>query len=230
MISAIILAGGTGSRMNSDVKKQFIKLDGKEILAYTIEAFDEVEEINEIIIVSSNDDFEYLNNMVIRYGFKKLFKYVNSGNLRQDSVFNGLQQLNKNSEYVIIHDGARPFIGSDNIKKGIKKVKEVDACIFVTPTIDTIKSCDENGKVIKTLDRSTLFNVQTPQIFERELILKAHEEANKQEFIGTDDSVLVENLNHPVYTIINSPDNIKITTPKDLAIAEELLRQKNKKF
>ncbi|OON95013.1 MAG: 2-C-methyl-D-erythritol 4-phosphate cytidylyltransferase, partial [Candidatus Epulonipiscium fishelsonii] len=199
MISAIILAGGTGSRMNSNVKKQFIKLNDREILAYTIEAFEKVEEIGEIIIVSSKDDFKYLNDMICKNGFKKLFKYANAGNMRQNSVFNGLQQLNINSEYVIIHDGARPFIISDDIKKGIEKVKKVDACIFATPTIDTIKSCDEDGKVIKTLERSTLFNIQTPQIFKKELILRAHEQANKQEFIGTDDSILVENLNHTVH-------------------------------
>lgn len=176
-------------------------------------------------MVADDKDLSYCEREIVKlYNFHKVSKMVAGGRERQNSVYNGIVSSSGKSDIVLIHDGARPFITEDIIERSINEAQHFGAVCVAVPVKDTIKSCDLGGFVKKTLDRNTLWAVQTPQVFKRELIIKAHDKALIEGFIGTDDTVLVERLNAKVKIVLGSYDNIKITTVEDLAIGEAILR------
>lgn len=209
--TAIITAGGTSSRFGN-TNKLLEKIHGKEIIKYTVEAFITAG-IKEIIICANQSIMGILVQMF--EGFTQV-KIVEGGNTRQASVFNGIKAAN--ADYVLIHDGARPMVTQEIINKTISAVREKKAVVVMTKTVDTIKEVDETGKIIRTIDRSKLYNTQTPQAFEYSLIQSAHEKLKGQNF--TDDAGMVEFLGGDVYIVDGDYRNIKVTTKSDLALAE----------
>lgn len=220
----VIVAGGKGTRMGEEISKQFLKINEKPILYYTIKAFEDCKEIDEIIVVIGANDINYFkNNIKDIYEFNKLNKVVCGGKERQNSVYNGLKAC-ENCEIVLIHDGARPFVNENIIKKGIEFAKQYGASACGVIPKDTIKVKDEKGLSINTLKRSELFAVQTPQCFEYELIMKAHEYIQDKDIQVTDDTMAVELLGKSVYLYEGDYTNIKITTPEDLILANYLVK------
>lgn len=225
MNSVIIVAAGKGSRMKADINKQFLKIGEKEVLAHTIDKFYKNENINEIIIVAKEDEKDYLKeNIIDKYGYKNI-KIAVGGKERQDSVYNGLKLVKHDCDIVLIHDGARPFIDEETIDNCIKYTKQFNSTVIGVPVKDTIKVVDGNNDVSDTPNRSKLWSIQTPQSFKYDLILKAHEKAKKDNYLGTDDSMLIEHIGEKVKVIEGNYNNIKITTPEDLQIGMEILRQ-----
>ncbi|MFA9398813.1 MAG: 2-C-methyl-D-erythritol 4-phosphate cytidylyltransferase [Clostridiaceae bacterium] len=221
-VTALILAAGSGKRMGKKINKQFILLKNKPILYYTLEVFSNCKEIDEIVLVAKDDEIDYIRqNIVIKYKFSKVVKIVKGGAERQESVLNGLREMN--SSIVLIHDGARPFTSNKIIEDGIKYTKLYGGAAPGVMPKDTIKVRDDKGFSIKTLDRSLLFNVQTPQCFIYEKILKCHEKFKLENINSTDDTFIYENFNNRVFLYEGSYDNIKITTEEDLVLAEKIL-------
>lgn len=224
-VSVIIAAAGMSNRMGSKVNKQFIAMDNKPILAHTLEKFENCGYIDEIVVVSKEEEVDYCRKEIVKkYGFNKVTNIVRGGKERQDSIYNGLLALNENTDIVLTHDGARPFIKPEHIKDGIKGVLEYGACVIGVPVKDTIKVVEEDGVVHHTPKRSLLWAAQTPQCFWAHLIKKGYENAINEGIVGTDDSSLVEKIGHDIKMIMGSYDNIKITTPEDLIIGESLLK------
>jgi 2-C-methyl-D-erythritol 4-phosphate cytidylyltransferase len=207
--SAIITAGGTSSRFGN-TNKLLEQINGKEIIRYTIDAF--VEAGIEDIVVCTNSSYRLLSYILAELPVQ----VIEGGATRQESVYNGLQAVD--CDYVLIHDGARPMISPEIIKKTMEKVVEKKAISVMTKTIDTIKKVDESGKIITTIDRSQLYNTQTPQAFELSLIKEVHEKFKGQSF--TDDAGMVEEFGKDVYIVEGDYRNIKVTTKSDLALAE----------
>lgn len=225
MNGVVIVAAGSGSRMKRDINKQFIKLDGKEIIAYTIEKFYKSEDIDDIVIVIKESEEKYfIENIINKYGFDNI-KLAYGGKERQDSVYNGIKKLNSNCEIVLIHDGARPFVNEDIIKNSIEEAKENNAVVVGVPVKDTIKVVDSDGNIVDTPNRSLLWSVQTPQSFKYEIITKAYEYAYSNDYYGTDDAMLVEHIGYNVKMIEGSYDNIKITTEEDLHFGIQILNK-----
>lgn len=226
MNSVVIVSAGRGSRMKADINKQFLKLQNKEVIAHTIDKFYNNENIGEIIVVVREDEAEFFKiNIIEKYGYKNI-KIAFGGSERQDSVYNGLKMVDENCKIVLIHDGARPFVNNETIDNAIESAKENKCVIVGVPVKDTIKVIDENNNVCDTPDRSTLWSIQTPQVFDYSLIMKAHEKAREDNYYGTDDSMLMEYFGQKVKVVEGSYNNIKITTPEDLKIGEEILRDK----
>lgn len=212
-INAIIPAGGTSSRFGN-TNKLLEKINGKEVIKYTIDAF-EASNIDEIIICANISIIDELEKIFKDY---KKVKIIEGGQTRQASVFNGLKA--SVCDYVLIHDGARPMITTDLINSAIEMVKDKKALTVATKTIDTIKEVVD-GKIIRTIDRSKLYNTQTPQAFEYNLIKSAHEKLIGQNY--TDDAGMLEELGVNVYILNGSYKNIKITTQNDIDIAKVYL-------
>lgn len=233
--AAIILAAGSGRRMENDIPKQYLELGEKPILYYSLKAFED-SSIDEIILVVGENEKSYCEDQILKkYQFKKVKKIVAGGKERYHSVYNGLKGCPSVS-YVLIHDGARPFITVDTIEKIIKQLPEYKACVVGVPVKDTIKMVDAKGKVEKTPDRDKLWSVQTPQAFSYELIRHAYDimmkelEENKANSEGTninitDDAMILEyTLKTSVKMIKGDYKNIKITTPEDILIGEVFLK------
>ena len=226
-ISAVVLAAGKGTRMLSDRNKPFLNIRNKPILYYTLKVFEDNPFVDEIVLVSACNEVECCKEEIVdKYGITKVTKIVEGGKERQNSVLNGLKVL-KNCDIVLLHDGARPFIDDRIINEGIRyaKIYGGSAC-GVTPK-DTIKVKDSNGFSSNTLDRSTLFNVQTPQCFKYDIIFDSHKKLDKEGIKVTDDTMVAEHYGHKVYLYEGSYNNIKITTPEDLVIAEMILENLN---
>ncbi len=223
-VSAVITAAGRGTRMKSDINKQYIELCGIPVLARTIAAFEACELIDDIVVVINKEDIKYCKREIIdKYSFSKVKGLVSGGAERQNSVYKGLCSVDSRCEIVLIHDGARPFVSQDNIIDGIDGAKSYGACGVGVRLKDTVKISNREGFVEATPDRSTLWSIQTPQCFKYITIIKAHEEAIRDNYIGTDDMMLVERLGLPVKIIEGDYKNIKITTPEDLIIGESIL-------
>lgn len=227
-VSVIIASAGMSNRMGSGINKQFILIDNKPILAHTIEKFDKSKFIDEIIVVARATEIDYCKKEIIKkYGFTKVTKIVKGGKERQDSIYNGILALSDKSDIVLTHDGARPFLREELILKGINGAIEFGACVIGVPVKDTIKVINENNQVHHTPNRALLWAAQTPQCFKTDILKKGYEYASKESIIATDDSSLVEKYGHPVKMIMGSYDNIKITTPDDLIIAESIFKNMN---
>lgn len=216
--SVIIAAAGAGTRMNHKEKKQFIELDGIPILIRTMKKFDEHESVDELIVVTNEDDVDKVRALLKVFKFSKKIKVVAGGTRRQDSVYNALMVVSE--PVVMIHDAARPFVTKDIIDRNLRALENSEGVITCVPTKDTIKVVKDDF-VIETLDRSTLVNVQTPQTFRTDQLITAYNTINAA---VTDDAALAELMGYSIKTVMGSYHNIKITTPEDLYIGEMILR------
>jgi len=225
MVSAVIVAAGEGVRMKGKMRKQYLDLSGRPVLAYSIMAFDSCSLVEEIFVVVPKEDIEYCQNKILSLlDLKKCIKLVHGGAKRQDSVYNGLQEINKeNTETVVIHDGVRPFINPEDLKECILGSKKYGACILANAAVDTLKRVGESDIIATTLPRENIWLAKTPQAFQYDLILKAHEAARRFGYVGTDDASLVERLGGNVKVINGSRLNIKITKKEDLDVAKAML-------
>lgn len=227
-ISAIILSAGSGRRMNTDQAKQYLLINGKPLISYTIQAFEE-SLVDEIIVVTKKGDTEFVKKDIIEANqFLKVSAVVEGGKERYDSVYEGLKQLN-DSDYVLVHDGARPCIHATAINKMIQSVTTLKACIMGVPVKDTIKVIGEDHTVCETPKRSSLWSVQTPQAFYVPLLKKAYDEIMTKDCCDiTDDAMIVETMTDvPVHMIMGEYTNIKVTTQEDLIIVQRFLEKRD---
>lgn len=235
--TAIVLSAGRGTRMNSDVAKQYLPLKGRPVLFYCMDIFQK-SFIDEIILVCAEEDIEYCKDEIVdKYGFSKVSRIVSGGKERYNSVYNGLCAISDISEkdsgenYVFIHDGARPFVDIDMLERVLDEVKVHKACITGVPVKDTIKVSDTDGFVCDTPNRASLYQVQTPQVFEYKLIKDAYKEVlDKEKELRekgvsiTDDAMIVEAVSDAKVKIVEgSYRNIKITTPEDMIVAASFI-------
>lgn len=220
--TAIVLAGGQGKRMGTKIQKQYLEVQGKPILFYSLEVFQKSPLIDEIILVVGEGQEAYCREHITdKYHMDKVRHYVQGGKERYHSVWNALKEA-RTDGYVFVHDGARPFVNEEIIRRVYTQVKKDKACVVAMPVKDTIKQADSNEYVAGTPDRSTLWMVQTPQVFDMKLLQGAYSMLMRESYINvTDDAMVVESmLGHPVKFVRGSYENIKITTPEDLEIAE----------
>jgi len=223
MVSAIIVASGKGIRMKGSMRKQYLDLSGRPVLAHSIMTFDSCGLVDEIFLVIPKEDVEYCQNKILSLlDLNNQINLVCGGAKRQDSVYNGLKAITKNTDIVVIHDGVRPFIQPEEIEECILVSKKYGACILGTPASDTLKRVDKSDIIETTLSRENIWLAQTPQVFRFDLILKAHETARRDGYVGTDDASLVERLGEDVKIINGGRFNIKITKKEDLAIAKAM--------
>jgi len=224
---AIIVSAGKGQRFMTGRKKQFFSLGGKPILAHTLDPFDACPLIQSIFLVVGQEDQDYcLKEIIEKYKYRKISRVIPGGKQRQDSVKNGLDALPAHSEIVVIHDGVRPFVAKEMIEDSIHSAIRFGAAIIAMPVKDTIKMAQADGTVLKTLDRESLYQAQTPQTFQTPLIREAYLRAFDDNFVGTDDASLVERLGKKVHILPGSYTNIKITTLEDLMLAELILKMR----
>ena len=225
--TAIVLAAGQGKRMHSKIQKQFLEIGGKPVLYYSLHCFQESPLIQDIILVTGEEMISYCEQEIVKkYGFSKVRKVTAGGKERYDSVYAGLLCC-QDTDYVYIHDGARPFITEEMVQRGYEAVKRNNACVMGMPSKDTVKLADSSGYVKETPDRKIVWNIQTPQIFSYDLIKKAHEGIRKKDMTAiTDDAMVVEQESGvQVRLVEGSYQNIKITTPEDLDVAEVFLKK-----
>ncbi len=223
-IAAVIVAAGLGKRMNSSKPKQFLLLAGKPVLWHTLQRFIKSGIFNEIVLVAGHNSMKYCQQAIIKKYKLNQVKLVAGGKERQDSVYQGLKRIQP-CDLVCIHDGVRCLVSPLAIRSSVSAAKKFGAAIAAVPVKETIKAGNDQAFVSKTIDRYNLWSIQTPQSFNYKLIMKAYEQAYQQRFYGTDDAMLVERLGKKVKIVPGSYDNLKITTPADLFIAEKLLRK-----
>ena len=224
MVSAIIVAAGKGLRMNDPTRKQYLDLGGRPILAHSVIIFDRCELIDKIFLVLPKEDIEYCRqNIVPSMELKNGLNLVSGGEQRQNSVYNGLQAIDKNTDTVVIHDGARPFIQPHELESCILGARKFGACILGLRAGDTVKHVGKSGFIEKTLERDRIWLAQTPQAFKYELIMRAHQIARRDGYTGSDDASLVERLGKDVRIINGSKNNMKITVREDLVMARAML-------
>jgi len=238
--TAIVLAAGSGKRMNSSTAKQFMLLNEKPLIWYSLQAVEVSEIIDDCVLVTGSEDIPYVKREIVeRYGFTKVRKIVAGGSERYESVYNGLvtiREMQADAEeqpahYVFIHDGARPFLTEEILRNTYEAVLKYGACVAGMPVKDTIKIADEDGFAVQTPNRNLVWAVQTPQVFEAELITDAYtklmtqlEELKVQGVAITDDAFVVEYmLDRKVKLVEASYQNIKITTPEDIKTAQGFL-------
>ena len=229
-VIALVLAGGQGKRMQSDVQKQYMQLNDYPVLYYSLKQFEE-SAVDEIILVVAKGEITYCQKEIVeRFCFKKVKQVVEGGKERYESVYHGLQAIDEEG-YVLIHDGARPLITNSIIQTSIDGVKKYKACVVGMPVKDTIKIVNEQEVAVETPNRSSLWLVQTPQSFEIGIVKKAYEKMMEaKDTMVTDDAMVVEKYEkYPIKLLKGSYENIKITTPEDLIIAKGLLDRKEDK-
>lgn len=224
---AVVPSAGTGARIGLSTSKPYIKLWNKPILAYTLAALNNASCIDEIIVAVNRKDMAKAEHIRKKYRINKLRHIIKGGATRFESVSNCLKMLDNDTDYVVIHDGARPFITEDKIKKAIRVARgRVAACVVGLPLVPTLKKVDKRHTVVSTPPRYLYWTAQTPQVFKKELIVKAYELAKRKKLKPTDDSMLVELLGKKVKMIKGSSSNIKITTKVDLELAKILAKGK----
>jgi len=223
--AAIIPAAGTGSRMNSGISKQYIIIDQIPVLARTLKVFNENKYIDEIILIINENDIEFCQeNIINKYNISKIKKIVPGGSERQDSCASGVKSLSKDIVYVLIHDGARPFLTDDIIGSTLKSVKEYGVCCTCIPVKDTIKVVDDEANIIDTPPRRSLYAAQTPQGFKCDILKNIYAKAEYEKYTATDDVQIAEHYGYVPHMVKGSYENIKITTKEDLYMAEGILK------
>jgi 2-C-methyl-D-erythritol 4-phosphate cytidylyltransferase len=228
---AIVLAAGQGKRMNTDIKKQYLLLANKPILYYSLYAFQKSNIIDEIILVTAEEDIEYCKTEIIeKYKMTKVKNIITGGKERYDSVYMGLKTI-KDCTYVFIHDGARPFIKEEILKSAYENVKQTGACVVGVKSKDTVKIADPNDVIQSTPQRENVWCVQTPQVFSYKKIRNAYDNLMEEKSTGkiggiTDDAMVFERyIKEAVQLVWGGYENIKITTPEDLEIAEVFVKR-----
>ena len=227
MISAVILAGGKGTRMGAGFNKIFLRLGDKEIITRTISVFEKCPLIDEIIIVSAANDIERMQELIAKNSFKKITAVTEGGALRQNSVYNGL--LSVRGDIVLIHDGARCLITEEELEKVINDAKNFGAAALGVTVKDTLKSIDGNGNIISTVNRDRTVHIQTPQAFKTKEILELHKRLDDENVVVTDDCAVFEHYGKTVHVTMGSYDNIKLTTPEDIYTGEKILQRRGEK-
>jgi 2-C-methyl-D-erythritol 4-phosphate cytidylyltransferase len=220
--TAIVLAAGQGKRMNSKIQKQFLNINGNPVLYYSLKCFQDCPWVDDIILVTGKEEIKYCRREIVEYyEISKVRKIIAGGKERYNSVWNGLQNC-EGTDYVFIHDGARPFLTRRILERGLECVRKMDACAAGMPSKDTVKLVDSQGIVQATPKRSQVWNVQTPQVFRYQLVQEAYARALERDCTDiTDDAMVVEQYGkHSVMLYEGSYENIKITTPEDLGVAE----------
>jgi 2-C-methyl-D-erythritol 4-phosphate cytidylyltransferase len=229
-VVALLPSAGPGKRIGKGVKKPFLSIGDRPILAETIERVHAVGHITEIIPILQESDMELcLEKIVERYRFHKIKRIAPGGHERQDSVYNGLKFVDPRTDLVLIHDGVRPFVTSDLIEEVITSALEEDGAVVGVPVKETIKEVGHDGFVKRTPPRNYLWSIQTPQVFHYRIIFEAYETAYRDNFYSTDDASLVERIGGNVKVIMGSHDNIKITTPEDLILGEIILKRQKER-
>lgn len=224
MVSVIFPAAGQGKRMNAGINKVFLELADRPMLIRTLQKFSAVPEVGELIVVVGAEEVEPVTNLLKKYQELKPWLVTEGGSERQYSVWNGLKQVSAEADVVLVHDAARPLVTVKTIEAVIGAAREYGGAIAAVPEKNTIKIVSEHGVVKSTPARSTLWAVQTPQGFRKQILLEANIKAEADGFLGTDDASLVERLGRPVHVVRSEYSNIKVTTPEDLLIAEAFLR------
>ena len=222
---AVIVAAGKGRRFMEERKKQFLPLAGKPILVHTIDKFEACPLIRSIHLVVGPEDVDYCSREIVeRYHYRKVSHILPGGPQRQDSVKNGMTGLSEG--IVVIHDGVRPFVTRQMIEESIHATIRFQAVVFAVPPKDTLKMARPDGTVLETLDRESIWQIQTPQTFQTEVMQEALRRATEDRFIGTDDASLVERLGVKVHILPGTYSNIKITTREDLLLAHLLIQER----
>jgi len=221
-VSAIIVAAGQGKRFGAGVSKAVFKLNSKPVIAYSLDVLNEHPQIKEIVVVGNSKNIESIRGIIKENKIRKAVRVVLGGQERQDSVLNGLRAINPKAGFVLIHDAARPFITKGLVSLVINEAQKSKAAIVAVPVKSTIKKADDRLRVKKTINRSNLWEIQTPQVFSRKLILKAYKDFGSHKV--TDDAMLLEKSGKRVKVVLGAYHNIKITTPEDLIIAKGIAR------
>ena len=228
--SAVIVAGGSSTRMGNGISKQFLEIGGIPVVVRTLLAFERTPEIDEIIVVAKEDEAELYKGFKSMYGLTKLKKVVAGGNTRQESAENGFLAVSQKSMYVAIHDGARCLITPEEISNVCQAAYKYGAATAASRATDTIKIANEGGFIEKTVDRNIVWHAQTPQIFGTDLYRAALAVAERDSIAVTDDCSLVEHIEHPIKLVECSHSNMKITTPEDIHRAKAIIRARDKKL
>jgi len=224
----ILPAAGLGKRMRAGKNKLLLELNGMPVLIHTLKVFEDDEACNGIILAIHPQDEEEFRALLKKYRITKVINLVPGGEERQHSIYNALKTVETNG-IILVHDAARPFIRKGHIHRLTETAEETGAAIIGVPAKDTMKKVQDVA-VVETVERSSLWAVQTPQAFRISLLKEAYEKAERDHFLGTDDSSLVERLNVPVVIVEGDYDNIKLTTPEDLYFAEAILKKREKEF
>ncbi|GAB4115980.1 MAG: 2-C-methyl-D-erythritol 4-phosphate cytidylyltransferase [Candidatus Caldatribacteriota bacterium] len=224
-IVALIPAAGLGRRMNNKISKPFILISGKPLIAYTLETFEKCSLIQQIcLVINSEEKEKFIRDIVVKYNLHKVEKLIKGGDTRQASVYNGLNSLEKDTDLVVIHDGARPLIKEDLIRASIEVASQYGSAILALPSKDTIKLISNDLLVEETLCRERIWRAQTPQTFRYDIVFSAYQRAIKEGINATDDAAIVERCGYKVKLVMGSEENIKITTPFDILLAQNLLK------
>ncbi|MGQ5513468.1 IspD/TarI family cytidylyltransferase [Streptococcus anginosus] len=225
VISALIFAGGTGSRMNTKtLPKQFLELHGKPIIIHTLEHFEKNPHITDMVVVCVEGWLDYLRDLLVKFHIKKVVSVVSGGETGQMSIFNGLQSLKEvhqgeEEHYVLIHDGVRPLIDQELIEQNIETVKKFGSAITVKPVIETVIQVDDENVINNVIERSSCQTAVAPQTFPLQQIFDLHLQAQKEGLLDmTDSATLARHFGLPLHTVVGSSENIKITTPSDFYI------------
>lgn len=221
-LEAIVVSAGKGKRLKSSISKPFIKIGKKPILYYTLRALTRYSSIKDIILVTKRDDMRRAKRLITTEGFERIKKVVAGGKTRRLSVEKGLQIIDFDTDFVLIHDAARPFINQKILEKVILEARRFGAAVCGAPLKSTLKRINDKKFIEETLDRKKIWEIQTPQVFRKDIIFSAYRKFKDKDF--TDDSSLVERLDLEVKVVKGDYFNIKITTSEDLIFAEAILK------
>lgn len=226
-LGVVIPAAGQGKRMGASGNKLFLLLAGRPILAHTLKLFEDSPRVSEIVVVGSAEDLPKIKELVKQYQFIKVSQVTLGGKERQESVHAGVRALSPAIQRVAVHDGARPLLTLDQLNRFFTESEKYRAAIMAVSVKDTIKRVSEDGQVLETPPRESLRAVQTPQVFERALLELAHQRCTDEGFLGTDDASLIEWLGEPVHVLEGTLENIKMTTPEDIWLAENIFKKRS---
>ncbi|MDE0022056.1 MAG: 2-C-methyl-D-erythritol 4-phosphate cytidylyltransferase [Candidatus Poribacteria bacterium] len=223
LAAAVAPSAGKGSRMGGSVKKTYIELKGRPLAAHTLEALAASPLLGEIVWVAAEEDAERCRALLEEWGLDSRFKVAAGGASRQESVYRGLLALTSDAPYVLIHDGARPCVATETIRRCLEAAEKHGAALAAVPVKDALWSADADGHIGASVARGGLWRAQTPQAFQRELIVQAHEAARRNGFEASDDAALALRFGVPPKIVLGDERNVKATTPDDLALIERIL-------
>jgi 2-C-methyl-D-erythritol 4-phosphate cytidylyltransferase len=226
MVTAIVLAAGRSTRMGGGENKQFLQLLGKPLVYYSLAAFEQAPSVTNVVVVRRPDYAEQAGTIVREFGFRKVVAFADGGAERQNSVWSGLQACPAGTEIVAVHDGARPLVIPELIEATIQCARVTGTGIASTKVVDTVKEADEQRRILRTVDRTSLWSVQTPQTARIELLRAGYEKVFALKMVVTDEAAAIKAMGHEVHLVEWPYLNFKITRPPDLAVAEALLRER----